>query len=236
MRGTDGAVHTSASRPHREKIVSILFNVLLHGLLLGSMGIFLFGIVKGALTNTDPFERLLRVAALFAGAMISLGAQASGVDYANFTVDALAGARPASAAANTIATVIPALMGAAIGFYVSRQMGRNDVFATRIMGFVGVLAATAFLQVYAEAANRNGLELGRAALPNIAFTAGVILTVVFTADQTRNTPESRGTFTSLATGLLQRRQESRAAFHVPRQTSDSGRRVTASSDDPFESV
>jgi len=202
--------------------LSIVFSILLHGLLIGSLLIFIGTLGLTAIATADKLERALRISAVFAGAMVSLGAQASGVDYATFTVNALAGARPASAAAHFVATVIPALMGSAIGFYMARTMRRNEVMAVRIMGFVGMLATTAFLQVYAEAASRNGFKLGAAALPNVAFTAGVILTVVFTL----KTGEVAGTpghsLPGMVAKLLLQQHQARGGAPTPSPDSSAG--------------
>jgi hypothetical protein len=182
--------------------MSLAFNLALHVLLVGSLLIFLVGIAASSLSEPDPRERLLRIAAIVAGAMVTLGAQAAGVDYASFTVNALAGARPASAAAQIGAALIPALLGAGLGFYIVRVFRRSERIAMRIMGFVGMLAATAFLQIYAQATHTNGVFLGAASLPNVSFVTGIILCVVFTYD-----PERKGTGASavLLKRFLQRK-------------------------------
>lgn len=160
--------------------MSLVFNIILHLLLLGSLLLFVVALLATAFAETNRLERLLRIAAIFAGAMVAVGAASSGVDYASYTVNVLSQARSASAFAHVATTVVPALMGSGIGFYMVRAIRRSETFAIRIFGFVGMLATTAFIEVYAEAASRNGFRLGAAALPNIGFTAGVILTVVFT--------------------------------------------------------
>lgn len=188
-------------------MVTLVVNVLLHVLLVASLLLFLIGIVIESIREPDPRERVLRTAALVAGALVTLGAQASGATFATFTVGALAGARPASAAAQVGATVIPGLLGAGIGFYIVRVFRQSNRLAMRIMGFLAMLAGTAFLQVYAEAAQAKGLELGSAALPNISFVAGVILCVVFT-----DNPDAK-TSGGQAAALLQllRRRNDRSA-------------------------
>ncbi len=157
------------------------FSIALQVVLIGSLVGFMITIILLAIKTKNTWERGLRIAAIFAGAMISLGAQASGLSYANYTVKTLAGARPASALAYGLATFIPALMGSAIGFYFARTMRKNETMGIRLLGFIGMLASTAFMEVYIEAASLKGIQLGATALPNIGFTAGVILTVVLTA-------------------------------------------------------
>jgi hypothetical protein len=187
--------------------MTIAFNLLLHALLVSALVLFVLAIIRVALETSDTVERVLRVAALFAGAMVTLGAQQAGVDYADFVVEALAGARGASAVANVGATIIPALLGVGLGFYVVRTLKVNETIAVRVLAFVGMLATTAFLQVYAAAVSAEGLELGAAALPNILFTAGVILTVVFTYDKSK----VHGGGESGLGGLFQRGRERLAA-------------------------
>ena len=195
--------------------MALAFNLALHVLLLGSLLLFLISVVALSLTTKNVLERGLRIAALFAGAMVSLGAQASGVSYATFTVDALAGARPASASAHVVATVIPALMGAGIGFFMARTMRRHTTLAIRLMAFIGMLAVTAFLQVYAEAASLSGFKLGAAALPNIGFTAGVILTVVLTMKtEDEPVPADRSVLRSMTSWMLNQRARSAGAANA----------------------
>jgi hypothetical protein len=160
--------------------MSIVFNIILHILLLGSLLLFAIVFLITAWYAPNTMERYLRIAAIFAGAMVSLGATASGVNYATYTVNALAQGRSISAVAHFFSIIIPVLAGAGIGFFLVRTIRTSKVMAFRVMGFVGMLATTAFIEVYAQAATVTGFKLGAAALPNIGFTAGVILTVVFT--------------------------------------------------------
>jgi hypothetical protein len=160
--------------------MTVVFNLVLHVLLVGSLGLFLAVIVTNAIAEPDPRERILRLAALAVGAMVTLGAQAAGVSYAAFTVDALSGARATSAIAKIAATAVPGLLGAGLGFYIVRTFRRSDRIGMRVLGFVAMLATTAFAAVYAQATQTKGVFLGAAALPNVSFVSGVILCIVFT--------------------------------------------------------
>ncbi len=218
--------------------MAIAFNLLLHALLVGSLLLFVFGIIRLSLSTSDQIEKMLRIAAVFAGAMVTIGAQEGGVNYADFTVEALAGSRGASAVANVGATLIPALLGAALGFYVVRTLKRSEAIAIRVLGFVGMLATTAFMQVYAAAAAEKGIDLGAAALPNVTFTAGVILTVIFSYDRSKaDGLAASGGATNLLTGLLRRGQETGETRlpRFPRQSTSSpaGPQV-APAKDPFD--
>ena len=183
--------------------MSLAFNLALHVLLVGSLVLFVGGVIVATLSEVDPTERLLRIAALAAGAMVTLGAQAAGVSYATFTVNALAGGRPASAAAQIGATVIPALTGSVIGFTLVRYFKRSSRLAMRVLGFIAMLTGTAFIQVYAQATQTKGVFLGAAALPNVAFVTGIIITVVLTYDA--NAKASDVGIKDVLTNLLHRK-------------------------------
>lgn len=165
--------------------MTLVFNVALHVLLVGSMVGFLVFLIMDTIAEPDRGEKFVRVLALVGGALVALGAKASGVDYATFAVQAMAGARPASAIANVGATVIPALLGAGFGFFITRTMSKSEEKGKRWASFIGMLALIAFLQVYAEAADVNGIFLGKASIPNVSFVTGVILTYVATYDKNR---------------------------------------------------
>jgi hypothetical protein len=184
--------------------MSIFFNIILHILLLGSLLLFAIVFLITAWYAPSTIERYLRIAAVFAGAMVSLGATASGMNYAAYTVDALAQGRTVSAAAHYFSIIIPALTGVGIGFFLVRTIRKSTIMAFRVMGFVGMLATTAFIEVYAQAATVTGFKLGAAALPNIGFTAGVILTVVFTLRPDGTEASGGGAARSFVSQLLQR--------------------------------
>lgn len=158
------------------------FNILLHVLLAGSLLLFLYVIVRLALAANNPMEKAIRILAILAGVLLVLGAGAAGVDYATFTVQSLAGARPASAAASVGTAVVPALIGAAVGFYIIRVYRRSTLKAIRVLCFIGMLTVVAFVQVYAEAAQVQGVILGAAAIPNVTFILGIVLVIVFTSE------------------------------------------------------
>lgn len=186
--------------------VSIAFNIVLHGLLIGTLGLFTVWLLIDTVREPEPRQRMKRMLALAAGALVTLGAQAAGLSYAEFTVGALAGARGSSAVANVGATLVPALLGVGLGFFLVGVAKNSNARAMRLVTFIGMLAATAFAQVYAEATATNGIELGTAALPNITFVTGVILTYVFAADEHERS-EGEGMMKSVLRGFAQRKQE-----------------------------
>lgn len=173
--------------------MAIVFNLILHVLLIGSMAFFILAIVADALGDPDRRERVLRIAALAAGALVVLGAQAAGVGYASFTVGALASSRGPSALAAVAAALVPALAGSGLGFFLVRTYKRSTRIGARVLGFIGMLAATAFISIYAQATQTRGVMLGAAALPNASFVVGVILTIIFTFDPDLQRQQGRAT-------------------------------------------
>jgi len=199
--------------------LSTVFNLVLHVLLLGSLLFFVVALIGTAFSATSKAERALRVMALFAGAMISVGASASGVDYATFTVNALSQAKAGSAGAHVVTTVVPALLGVGLGFALVGAIRRNTEKAWRILCLIGMLATTAFLRVYADAATQNGFELGTTALPNMSFSAGVILTVLLTfkTEQPGAQAQREGIARSLLSTWLGRRASAPSNAATTRQ-------------------
>ncbi|TWP32997.1 hypothetical protein [Leekyejoonella antrihumi] len=159
--------------------MALVFNILLHALLVLSMLAFLVALLFMAFRTGDGTERLRRCLALFAGAMVVVGAQASGVSFAVFAARSLAHARGASTAAHLFAVIVPAAVGVGLGYYFVRVYRRSEVFGLRMLCFVGMLALAAFAEVYASATHTRGVFLNAAALPNLSFVVGLVLVFVF---------------------------------------------------------
>lgn len=160
-----------------EQFWSVVFNLILHGMMVGAMVLFLGTLILVALQTDDRMEKLRRGLALFVGAMIVVGAEASGLNFAAFTAG-----RGASAASTAVASIIPAVAGVAIGFYLVRTYRKHDVRGTRLICFVGMLALASFVQVYATITHAGGIFVGASAIPNLAFAAGVVMVFIFGDD------------------------------------------------------
>ena len=161
---------------------TIIFNVLIHGMLLGTMAIFAVVLFRLALGPFDPLERVKRILALFAGAMVVVGAQATGLNFAEFIAKSLTTGRASSAAAAFVSSIIAGLAGFGVGYLLVRLYRRNDIVAVRLICLVGMLALAAFIQSYATITSAKGVFVGAAAAPNISFAAGLVLIYVFTED------------------------------------------------------
>jgi hypothetical protein len=185
--------------------VATVLNVFLDLLLAGSLLLFGYGLIQMVIREQNRKEQLLLSMALVAGAVVALGAQASGVGFATYTVDALTGARPGGAFVKTISVLVPGGLAAGLGWYFLRIMQRSAAKGLRLMSFLGMLTVVGFAEIYAQATNTKGVVLGAAAIPNASFVAGLILSLLVLAPED-NARESQGAgrLTSIADALRKR--------------------------------
>jgi hypothetical protein len=158
--------------------MGLVLNIFEQALLLGSLVVFTVFIFWHTTRTSNRQELALRVISLFTGAMVVVGAQASGLSFATFSVDALSNAQTGAAGARIAGTVIPGAVGAWMGWYLTHSMRRDEDVALRIMAFVGMLAASSFAAIYVVAVDKHGANLGAAALPNISFVVGIFLYIM----------------------------------------------------------
>jgi hypothetical protein len=163
-------------------MMSVLFNVLLHVLLIGTLVVLVITIMTVTLAQTQPVERAIRGFALIAGALVTLGAHSAGLSFADFVIKAMAGSHAGSVGAKVAVTLFPGILGVFFGWYLIRALKKSENIAIRVFAFVGMLAATAFFDVYATATNETGAFLGATALPNVSFVTGIILYIILTYD------------------------------------------------------
>jgi hypothetical protein len=163
--------------------VTIALNVFLNLLLLSALLAFVASVAWITFWSTDiPIERVMRAFAFFGGALVVLGAQATGHGFAQYAVNAFSGVRPAGGGVQFIATVIPGGVGVAMAWYLIRSWKKNEVIGFRILAFVGMLSATSFVVVYAQAFHVKGVALGAAILPNVSFLVGIIIYMMLKFD------------------------------------------------------
>ena len=158
--------------------VATVLNVLLDLLLGGSLLLFAWLLIEMVVKASDPQEKLMRALALVGGAVIALAAEASGVSFADFTIDTLTGARPGGGAFTAFSAIVPGGMGAFFAWYFVRMMRTSADMALRLMSFLGMLTIVGFAVIFAQATHVQGVMLGVAAIPNASFVVGLIAGVV----------------------------------------------------------
>src|SRR4051812_29509991 len=122
-------------------------NIVLYALLAASLVAFFAALVSMVVAEENVWERTVQIMMMVAGAIVALGASASGVSFAEFAVDSLTGARPAGAPAKAVAVLVPGGIAAGFGWYFLRAMKRSTEKAMRLVGFLGMLTLISFIQV-----------------------------------------------------------------------------------------
>jgi hypothetical protein len=122
------------------------------------------------LRNQD-LERILRATALAMGVLVVLGARAAGVSIPSVLGESVSLVSPVRFAVASVA--VPAAVGVVTAWFFTRVLKKDARLALRIMIFVGALMFTLFVDVYAAAVGENGLGVGAAFVPNIAFVAAL---------------------------------------------------------------
>jgi hypothetical protein len=153
--------------------------ILLNTLMIGSMLAFITFCVLAALAADNIPERLIRFGALASGGLVVLGAQAAGGSFSQVITTSLASSRPL---ATTAGVVIPGAAGVGLGWLFLRAAHNGNIFAIRVIIFIGMLAAIQFAEIYAGVVSAKGFKLGVAILPNISFVVGILLCIALTYD------------------------------------------------------
>lgn len=174
-------------------VLATVLNIALDILLGGSLLLFLVLLIEMVVREPEPRERLMRSLALICGAIVALGAQATGVDFASYIVEALTGARPGGFFFKFLSVILPGGIAAAFGWYFTHVMSRSEMMGLRMVSFLGMLTVIAFMVIFAEATNTEGVFLGAAAIPNASFVVGLIFGVlVFTPPADADPSERTG--------------------------------------------
>lgn len=158
--------------------LTTVLNIALDAILAGTLLLFLVVLVGMVVTERDRDERFMRSLALVAGALVALGAQAAGISYASYAVDALAGTGPGGSAVKFLSIVIPGGIAAAFGWFFMRAMRHSTAMGLRWMSFLGMLTVVTFGVIFAQATETQGVFLGAAAIPNTSFVVGLIFSVL----------------------------------------------------------
>jgi hypothetical protein len=158
--------------------LTTVLNIALDAILAGTLLLFLVVLVGMVVTERDRDERFMRSLALVAGALVALGAQAAGISYASYAVDALAGTGPGGGAVKFLSIVIPGGVAAAFGWFFMRAMRHSTAMGLRWMSFLGMLTVVTFGVIFAQATETQGVFLGAAAIPNTSFVVGLIFSVL----------------------------------------------------------
>lgn len=160
-----------------ETVMSLLLVVLVHLLVIASIGAMLFFLRYVILKNPDAVERLLRVAAFGAGLLAYVGAKALGISIPELMASSLAVAAPLSI--GFLGVVFPALAGTFVAWFCLRLMHKDDNVAARGLVLFSAFFFTMFADTYAQMAPQATSTSADLVLPNITFVLGVVLYTIF---------------------------------------------------------
>jgi|GEM_PF-2837412 len=187
--------------------VATTYNITLDVLLASALAVFALLLGEMVAGAADTRERFLRSAALGGGALLALGAQGIGVDYAGWMVDSLVGTEPVGTAVKLLLAVLAGLVGAALSWYSTQVILRRDASGMRLACILGATTIVGLAVILAEAIHVQGLFLAAAGIPNVAFMIGLIAGLIFSVPAADPTAEGRG---GVLSDLIRKLAESRA--------------------------
>lgn len=174
------------------------FNIALDILLVGALIVFAWLLVEMVILSAETRERLLRSLALAGGAILALGAQVSGVEFARSMVDSLVGNDAMGAGGKVLLAIAVGLVAASFGWYFTQVAIREETRGLRLACALGAMTIFALALILAEAFDRQGLFLAAAAIPNFAFMVGLVGGVIFSVPAAdASTERSGGVLTNL---------------------------------------
>jgi hypothetical protein len=171
--------------------IATSFNIALDVLLVGALLIFAWLLVEMAIFSAETRERFLRSLALAGGAILALGAQVTGVDFAGSVVDSLVGNDPMGAGGKVLLAIAAGLVAAAFGWYFTQVALREETRGLRLACALGAMTILGLTLILAETIDRQGFFLGAGAIPNFAFMVGLIGGVIFSVPAAE-APAERG--------------------------------------------
>ena len=166
----------------------------------------------------------MRSLALICGAIVALGAQAAGIGFAEYIVEALTGTRPGGGIITFLSVIVPGGMAAAFGWYFTQVMRRSAKMGLRLVSFLGMLTVVSFTVIFAEATKTQGVFLGAAAIPNASFVVGLIFGVIVFTPPADSVPGGGGGGIGALIDLVRGRGRETASTSGPGERSASPRR------------
>jgi hypothetical protein len=177
-------------------------NIALDALLGGALLVFAWLLVEMVIFSAETRERFLRSLALAGGAILALGAQVTGIDFAGWMIDSLVGVDATGSGGKVLLAIAAGLLAVAFGWYFTQVALREETRGLRLACAFGAVTIIGLTLILAEAFNRQGLFLEAAAIPNFAFMVGLIGGVIFSVPAAGGSAEGRrGLLTNLVSKL-----------------------------------
>jgi hypothetical protein len=178
------------------------FNIALDVLLVGALLVFAWLLVEMVIFSTETRERFLRSLALAGGAILALGAQVTGIDFAGSMVDSLVGNDAMGTGGKVLLAIAAGLVAAGFGWYFTQVALREETRGLRLGCALGAMTIVGLTLILAEAFDRQGLFLEAGAIPNFAFMVGLIGGVIFSVPAAEASAEGGGGVLTSLVGKL----------------------------------
>ncbi len=202
--------------------VATAFNIALDVLLGGAIltfGLLLFELSIG---STDPRERSMRLLAMAGGAILALGAEVTGIDFAGSIVEKLAGDDPTGTGGKVLIGVITGLIAVAFGWYFTQVIFHRATQGVRVACALAAFTLVGLALIFAEAFAVQGLFLAATAIPIFAFMVGLIAGVILSVPATDASAGGSGVLTNLISKLAKGRNASGSARPSERRSPFAG--------------
>ncbi|GEM_PF-2806865 len=155
------------------------FNILTHILVIvGIISVFYF--IGYMIHRIDSIlEKIIRITALSTGLLIYVGAKAIGISIPNLMIGGLGTLHPLSI--GILGVIFPSFIGTFVAWYCIKNLNKHEDLAARLIilitTFIVVMFSDVYVASYSSNARIEGLNLSL--LPNLTFTVGLSLYVIF---------------------------------------------------------
>lgn len=159
--------------------MALFFSILTHIIIVAGIIAIYYFIYLMIIKMDNTVERIIRLVSLTTGFLIYIGAKAIGISIPELMLGGLSITNPFTVGIWGI--IFPWFLGTIVAWYCIRELNKNEDIATRLIilitSFIVVMFGDVYVVSYQIETNVNGLNLSL--LPNLTFTIGLSLYVIF---------------------------------------------------------
>lgn len=178
-------------------LVTFVFNLLTHVIIV--FGMFAMFKFIWYMIKEEPvkLEKVIRTISAVTGFLIYFGALATGVSIPDFMMSSVSS--NSKWAFGLLGIMLPLLVGGGIGWYIVLALKRGEEIAGRVIILIATFILTMFTDVYASTfqVDRPDGTFSQALIPNLTFTVGITLYVIFKYTPDKKRPQEKDPITSL---------------------------------------
>jgi hypothetical protein len=159
--------------------VTVIFILLTHLFILASIITMFVFIWHTIIREKNKLEQIIRISAFVTGFLVYFGARATGFSIPEMMLVSITSINKWVLGLKAI--LFPAAAGTTVGWFCVKSLNRGLDVATRIVILLATFIMTVFTDVYARTYDipRVEGEFAKALLPNLSFTVGLTLYVIF---------------------------------------------------------